>query len=47
MDICRLCSDQNRDSQTLCVVEDIRDVMAIENTLQFKENTMFWVVFHP
>ena len=36
MDICRLCSDQNRDSQTLCVVEDIRDVMAIENTLQFK-----------
>lgn len=36
MDICRLCSDPNRDSQTLCVVEDIRDVMAIENTLQFK-----------
>ena len=26
----------NRDAKTLCIVEDIRDVMAIENTGQFK-----------
>lgn len=36
MDVCQLCSDPKRDSQTICVVEDIRDVMAIENTLQFR-----------
>jgi len=35
-DICELCSDLNRDSTILCIVEDIRDVMAIENTQQFK-----------
>lgn len=35
-DVCSICSDARRDSSTLCVVEDIRDVMAIENTMQFK-----------
>lgn len=35
-DICRLCANSERDSTTLCVVEDIRDVIAIENTHQFK-----------
>ncbi len=36
MDICELCSNPTRESSTLCVVEDIRDVIAIENTHQFK-----------
>jgi recombination protein RecR len=30
--ICALCASPRRDKSTLCVVEDIRDVMAIENT---------------
>ncbi len=34
-DICGICSNQKRDQSTLCVVEDIRDMMAIENTAQF------------
>jgi recombination protein RecR len=34
--ICNICSDQKRDASLLCVVEDVRDVMAIENTHQFK-----------
>ena len=34
--ICDICLSVNRDTKTLCVVEDIRDVMAIENTGQFK-----------
>ncbi len=35
-DICSLCSDTSRDASVVCVVENIRDVMAIENTVQFK-----------
>ncbi len=34
--ICEICSSPKRDTSLLCVVEDIRDVMAIENTSQFK-----------
>ncbi len=34
--ICEICSNTNRNHQIICVVEDIRDVMAIENTQQFK-----------
>lgn len=30
--ICQICSNPRRDSQLICVVEDIRDVMAIEAT---------------
>jgi len=33
--ICEVCSDQKRDKQVLCIVEDIRDVITIENTQQF------------
>jgi recombination protein RecR len=36
VDICEICSNKNRNEQIVCVVEDIRDVMAIENTSQFK-----------
>lgn len=35
-DICSICSDPRRDQNLICVVEDIRDVLAIENTGQFK-----------
>ena len=34
-DVCPLCSDPRRDSTTVCVVENIQDVLAIENTQQF------------
>ncbi len=35
-DVCQICSNPLRDSSVICVVEDIRDVMAIENTALFK-----------
>lgn len=35
-DICGICKDQSRDHSIICVVEDIRDIMAIENTEQYK-----------
>lgn len=34
--ICEICSSEKRDSTLICVVQDIRDVIAIENTQQFK-----------
>ncbi|MGL4598658.1 MAG: recombination mediator RecR [Bacteroidia bacterium] len=34
-DICSICSNPRRDATLVCVVEDVRDVMAIENTQQF------------
>ena len=34
--LCEICSNPARDDSLLCVVEDIRDVIAIENTAQFK-----------
>lgn len=34
-DICPICSDKRRDASTVCVVENIRDVMAVENTQQY------------
>jgi len=33
--ICNICKNPKRDEKTICVVEDIRDVLAIENTSQF------------
>ena len=35
-EICSICSDPKRDNELVCVVEDIRDVMAIENTSQYR-----------
>ena len=35
-DICEICINPSRDKSLICVVEDVRDVMAIENTSQFK-----------
>lgn len=34
--LCEICSNPNRDESVVCVVEDIRDVMAIESTGQFR-----------
>lgn len=34
--ICEICSNPSRHKEIICVVEDIRDVMAIENTSSFK-----------
>ena len=33
---CEICSNQTRDSSLVCVVENVQDVMAIENTMQYK-----------
>lgn len=35
-DECSICSDQSREQQTICVVEDIQDVIAIEQTAQYR-----------
>lgn len=35
-DICPICANPARDKSTVCVVENIKEVMAIENTSQFK-----------
>ncbi|MCG2419681.1 recombination mediator RecR [Aequorivita sp. F47161] len=34
--LCEICANPRRDEQLVCVVEDIRDVMAIENTSQYR-----------
>lgn len=34
--LCEICNNPNRNAEIVCVVEDIRDVMAIENTAQFR-----------
>lgn len=36
LETCGICSDPRRDPSTVCVVEDIRDVIAIENTQQYR-----------
>ncbi len=35
-DVCAICSNSSRDKSIICVVEDVRDVMALENTGMFK-----------
>ncbi|MBR4368658.1 MAG: recombination protein RecR [Prevotella sp.] len=34
-EVCPICSDPRRDKSVICVVENIQDVMAVENTQQF------------
>ncbi len=36
VEICAICASHNRDKAIVCMVEDIRDVMAIENTSQYR-----------
>lgn len=35
-ELCSICGDPGRDKSVICIVEDLRDVIAIENTNQFK-----------
>ncbi|NND87955.1 MAG: recombination protein RecR [Flavobacteriaceae bacterium] len=35
-ELCEICANPNRNGRIICVVEDIRDVMAIENTSQYR-----------
>ncbi|GGG57581.1 recombination protein RecR [Croceivirga lutea] len=35
-EVCEICASPKRDKSLVCVVEDVRDVMAIENTSQYK-----------
>lgn len=35
-ELCEICVNKSRQSEVVCVVEDIRDVMAIENTSQYR-----------
>lgn len=36
VEVCEICGNPSRNHKIICVVEDVRDVMAIENTNQFK-----------
>ena len=36
LETCEICANPKRDNSIICVVEDIRDVMAIESTSSFK-----------
>ncbi|MDR0745385.1 MAG: recombination mediator RecR [Mediterranea sp.] len=35
-EVCQICANPQRDNSTICVVENIRDVMAVEGTQQFR-----------
>lgn len=35
-EVCHICGNPSRDAKTICVVENIKDVMTIENTQQYK-----------
>lgn len=35
-DLCDICADTSRDRSTVCVVENVKDVMMVENTAQFR-----------
>lgn len=35
-EVCRICGNPSRDAETVCVVENIKEVMAIENTQQYR-----------
>ncbi len=41
-DICPICADKNRDHSTICVVEQVSDLISIENTRQY--NGVFHVL---
>ena len=36
-DLCDICADTSRDRSTVCVVENVKDVMTVENTAQFRD----------
>jgi recombination protein RecR len=37
-ELCNICNNKNRDQNTLCIIEDYTDLMAIENTMQYSGN---------
>ena len=43
-DICEICSNHMRNDEVLCIVEDLRDIMAIENTAKFNGKYLVLVV---
>jgi recombination protein RecR len=43
-EICSICSDTKRNKSIICVVENIQDVMAIENTHHIRAFTTCWEV---
>lgn len=47
-DVCPICADDERDHTTICVVEQVADVLSVENTRQYKGCTMCWAaLFRP
>ena len=43
-DLCSICMGRNRQHQMICVVESLRDLLAIENTQQYQGFTIYWAV---
>lgn len=41
-DVCPICSDSRRDASTICVVENVQDVLAIETRSSFTDSIMSW-----
>lgn len=41
-ELCEICSNPKRDAEILCIVEDVRDVMAVENTGKYTGK--YWVL---
>lgn len=35
-ELCSICADNRRDTATICIVEDVRDLLAVENTNQYR-----------
>ena len=35
-EFCSICADHRRDATTICIVEDVRDLLAVENTNQYR-----------
>lgn len=35
-EVCEICADEKRNNEIICVVEDVRDVLAIENTAKYQ-----------
>ena len=35
-ELCSICADHRRDTTTICIVEDVRDLLAVENTNQYR-----------
>ena len=45
--VCSICSNVKRDLSTLCVVEDVRDLLALEAMGEYRACTTFWGYHRP